>query len=95
MRSTRSERGTAKVQREGGKTFVKRLLYLAVAALVAMLILVPTAMAQEMTAEVKQEMTVEKDLPKSGGVGPGTLILPAGALLLGAGVLGYAVLRRR
>jgi hypothetical protein len=95
VRSTRSERGTAKVQREGGKTFVKRLLYLAVAALVAMLILVPTAMAQEMTAEVKQEMTVEKDLPKSGGVGPGTLVLPAGALLLGAGVLGYAVLRRR
>jgi len=95
VRSTRSERGTAKEQREGGKTFVKRLLYLAVAALVAMLILVPTAMAQEMTAEVKQEMTMEKDLPKSGGVGPGTLVLPAGALLLGADVLGYAVLRRR
>ena len=74
---------------------MKRLLYLAMAALVAMLILVPTAMAQEMEAEVKQEMTVEKDLPKSGGVGPGTLVLPAGALLLGAGVLGYAVLRRR
>ena len=74
---------------------MKRLLYLAMAALVAMLILVPTAMAQEMTAEVKQEMTMEKDLPKSGGVDPGTLVLPAGALLLGAGVLGYAVLRRR
>jgi hypothetical protein len=95
VRSTRSERGTAKVQREGGKTFVKRLLYLAMAALVAMLILVPTAMAQDVTTQVKQEMTVEKDLPKSGGVGPGTLVLPAGALLLGAGVLGYAVLRRR
>jgi hypothetical protein len=77
------------------KTFVKRLLYLAMAALVAMLILVPTAMAQDVTTQVKQEMTVEKDLPKSGGVGPGTLVLPAGALLLGAGVLGYAVLRRR
>ena len=73
---------------------MKRLLYLAVAALVAMLILVPTALAQEMTAEVKQEVTVEKDLPASGGVGPGPLVLPAGALLLGAGVLGYAVLRR-
>ena len=95
VRSTRSERGTAKEQREGGKTFVKRLLYLAVAALVAMLILVPTAMAQDVTTQVKQEMTMEKDLPKSGGVGPGTLVLPAGALLLGAGVLGYAVLRRR
>jgi hypothetical protein len=77
------------------KTFVKRLLYLAMVALVAMLILVPTALAQDVTTQVKQEMTVEKDLPKSGGVGPGTLVLPAGALLLGAGVLGYAVLRRR
>ena len=74
---------------------MKRLLYLAVAALVAMLILVPTALAQEMEAEVKREMTVEKDLPKSGGISPAPLVLPAGALLLGAGVLGYAVLRRR
>ncbi len=74
---------------------MKRLLYLAVAALVAMLILVPTAMAQEMEAEVKMEQTVEKDLPKSGGVAPGSLALPAAALLIGGGVLGYAVLRRR
>ncbi len=74
---------------------MKRVLYLAVAALVAMLILVPTAMAQEQTIEVKQEVTVEKDLPTSGGVGAGALILPAAALLIGAGVLGYAVLRRR
>ena len=70
---------------------MKRVLYLAVAALVAMLILVPTAMAQEM----KMEQTVVKDLPPSGGVAPGSLVLPAAALLIGAGVLGYAVLRRR
>jgi hypothetical protein len=74
---------------------VKRLPYLAMVALVAMLILVPTAMAQEMEAEVKMEQTVEKDLPKSGGVGAGSLFLPAAALLIGGGVLGYAVLRRR
>jgi hypothetical protein len=85
---------------------VKRLLYLAMVALVAMLILVPVALAQEetelpksggqeMTAEVKQEMTVEKDLPPSGGASPGSLVLPATALLIGAGILGYAVLRRR
>ena len=84
---------------------MKRLLYLAVAALVAMLILVPAALAQEstlpktggqeVTAEIKQEVTVEKDLPPSGGVGPAPLVLPAVALLIGAGVLGYAVLRRR
>ena len=74
---------------------MKRMLYLVMVALVAMLILVPTAMAQEMEAEVKKETTVEKDLPKSGGVGPGSLFLPAAALLIGGGVLGYAVLRRR
>jgi hypothetical protein len=64
-------------------------------ALVAMLILVPTAVAQEVTMEKEMEMTVEKDLPKSGGVAPGSLALPAAALLIGGGVLGYAVLRRR
>ncbi len=74
---------------------MKRVLYLAVAALVAMLILVPTAMAQEQTMMVEQEVTMEKDLPKSGGVGPSSLALPAAALLIGGGVLGYAVLRRR
>jgi 4-diphosphocytidyl-2C-methyl-D-erythritol kinase len=74
---------------------VKRLLYLAMVALVAMLILVPTAMAQDVTMEKQMEMTVEKDLPKSGGVAPGSLALPAAALLVGGGVLGYAVLRRR
>ena len=74
---------------------MKRVLYLAMVALVATLILVPTAMAQEMEAEVKMEQTVEKDLPKSGGVGPGSLFLPAAALLVGGGALGYAVLRRR
>ena len=74
---------------------MKRLLYLAMVALVAMLILVPTAVAQEVTMEKEMEMTVEKDLPKSGGVAPGSLALPAAALLIGGGVLGYAVLRRR
>ena len=74
---------------------MKRLLYLAMVALVAMLILVPTAVAQEMEMKMEMEQTVEKDLPKSGGVAPGSLILPATALLIGGGVLGYAVLRRR
>jgi hypothetical protein len=78
---------------------VKRLLYLTMVALVALLILVPTAMAQEMEAEVKTEETMMMEttqpLPKSGGVPVGSVLLPAGALLLGGGVLGYAVLRRR
>ena len=74
---------------------MKRLLFLAMVALVAMLILVPTAVAQEMEMKMEMEQTVEKDLPKSGGVAPGSLVLPAAALLIGGGVLGYAVLRRR
>jgi hypothetical protein len=77
---------------------VKRVLYLAVAALVAMLILVPTAMAQqEMTVEQKMKMEGTAPLPPSGGpsIGFGAVALPAGALLIGGGVLGYAVLRRR
>ena len=78
---------------------MKRVLYLLTAALVAMLILVPTAMAQEMEAEVKTEETMMMEttqpLPKSGGVPVGSVLLPAGALLLGGGVLAVAVLRRR
>jgi hypothetical protein len=78
---------------------VKRVLYLLTAALVAILILVPAAMAQEMEAEVKTEETMMMEttqpLPKSGGVPVGSVLLPAGALLLGGGVLAVAVLRRR
>lgn len=36
----------------------------------------------------------EKDLPKSGGPAVGTMFLPAAVLLLGSGVLVFAVLRR-
>jgi hypothetical protein len=76
--------------------FLKRLVYLVTAALVAMLILVPTAMAQdEMTMMMEQTTMMEKDLPKSGGVPVGSIVLPAAALLVGGGILGYAVLRRR
>jgi hypothetical protein len=56
-------------------------------------------MAQEMEAEVKQEETMMMEttqpLPKSGGVAPASVALPAAALLVGGGILGYAVLRRR
>ena len=76
-------------------TFVKRVLYLVVVALVAMLILVPAAMAQEMTMQKEMEMTTEGPLPKSGGVPVGSVMLPAAALVLGGGVLGYAVLRNK
>ena len=74
---------------------MKRVLYLVIVALVAMLILAPTAMAQEMTMEKEATVEMEKDLPTSGGVPVGSTLLPAAALLVGGGVLGYAVLRRR
>ena len=74
---------------------MKRVLYLVMVALVAMVILAPTAMAQEMTVMREETMMMEKDLPKSGGVPVGSILLPAAALLVGGGVLGYAVLRRR
>jgi hypothetical protein len=78
---------------------VKRVIYLATAALVAMLILVPVAMAQEQTMMMEETMMTEttQPLPKSGGpmLGSPSVLLPAAALLLGSGVLAFAVLRRR
>ena len=80
---------------------MKRVVYLAIAAMVAMLILVPTAMAQEDTMMMVQEETMMMEttqpLPKSGGpaIGSTSVLLPAAALLLGSGVLAFAVLRRR
>ena len=90
---------------------MKRVVYLAVAALVALLILVPTALAQDEDTMMPERDVVEvgsieeipateppPKLPKSGGPGTGgpAVILPAAAaLLLGSGVLAYGVLRRR
>jgi hypothetical protein len=77
---------------------MKRVLYLLTAALVAMLILVPMAGAQEQkeqTMMVEQTTKVEGDLPKSGGLPVGTILAPAAALLLGGGIVAYAVARRR
>jgi hypothetical protein len=72
---------------------------LATAALVAVLILVPTAMAQSTQPMMEQTMMMEttQPLPKSGGpvLGSPSVLLPAAALLLGSGVLAFAVLRRR
>ncbi len=67
----------------------------------ASLFLAPTAGAQEMMQEkMMDEMMMEKkgkmEMPKTGG--PATLsmlLLAAATLLLGSGVLTYAVLRRR
>ena len=75
----------------------KRLLYLVATSVVAMLMLVPSAFAQEAVMEQTTEITAMAPLPPTGGSaisGP-ALVLPAtAALLLGAGVLAYAVVRR-
>ena len=80
---------------------MKRVVYLATAALVALMILVPTAMAQDTMPmqQIEETVTVEREgyapLPKSGGPAAGSVLLPAAALLVGSGILAYAILRRR
>jgi hypothetical protein len=79
---------------------VKRVVYLATAALVALMILVPAAMAQDtMPMQFEETVVVEREgyapLPKSGGPAAGSVLLPAAALLVGSGILAYAILRRR
>jgi hypothetical protein len=80
---------------------MKRAIFLATAALLVMLILAPVALANqhEATEMTAQEETTEPtlgptggDIPETGGV---AILLPAAALLLGSGVLTYAILRRR
>ncbi|QIN81741.1 hypothetical protein GBA63_03135 [Rubrobacter tropicus] len=94
---------------------MKRAILLATVALLAMLVLVPMAMAQDTTmmmggttmmmeqtggqmmgGTTMMEMTsgqmAQDDLPTSGGP---AILLPAAALLVGSGILTYAILRRR
>jgi len=71
---------------------MKRAIFLATAALLVMLVLAPVALAQDtMMQETMMEGTTGP-LPVSGGP---AILLPAAALLLGSGILTYAVLRRR
>jgi hypothetical protein len=51
-------------------------------------------MAQQ-TDQMVMEMEATAPLPPSGGFATPSVILPAAALLLGAGALTFAVLRRR
>ena len=101
---------------------MKRITYFAAAALLAMLMLAPSGLAQDLVPgdddphlpepdavvvgqdELHQiaggpapETTTSQPLPKTGGSGlAGTsVLLRAAALLLGSGLLSYAVLRRR
>ena len=83
---------------------MQRVAYLVLAAMVALMIFVPVAMAQETQpkAKIEETRTVEREatmpLPPSGGPTAGiagAVLLPAAALLVGSGILVYAVVRRR
>jgi hypothetical protein len=89
---------------------VKRAIFLATVAFLAMLVLTPMAMSQQVddfgsngmatvvektmvdgtTMVIYSDGTVE--VPLSGGP---AVLLPAASLLLGSGILTYAILRRR
>jgi hypothetical protein len=74
---------------------MKRILLLTVATLLLGLLLGSAVLAQgttEMTAATVMETTPAGDLAPSGGP---AILLPVAALLLGSGVLTYAILRRR
>ncbi len=77
---------------------MKRAIILAaMVALLAMLVLAPMALAQGTTMMGStMEMTTSgsqaPNIPSSGGP---AILLPAAALLLGSGILTYAILRRR
>ena len=85
---------------------MKRAIFLATAALLVMLVLAPVALAQDTTMMKETTMMgppktqagptkggkTGGNIPETGGP---AILLPAAALLLGSGVLTYAVLRRR
>jgi hypothetical protein len=77
---------------------MKRAIFLATAAFLAMLILVPMALAQGPgDTAISRSVTTgagpsAPSIPDSGGP---AILLPAAALLLGSGILTYAILRRR
>ena len=74
---------------------MKRLAVLVVAALLAMMVFAPVGLAQD-TMMMEETTVIMEDtggpLPQSGGP---AILLPAAALLLGSGILAFAVLRRR
>lgn len=74
---------------------MKKAILLATVALLAVLVFAPVALAQGTTGMEETTVAgggVTGGLPESGGP---AVLLPAAALLLGSGILTFAVLRRR
>ena len=73
---------------------MKRAIFLATAALLAMLFLAPMALAQGTIFEPTGTSSASASgvaIADGGGI---DILLPAVALLLGSGILTYAILRR-
>ncbi len=83
---------------------MKRVIILATAALLVMMVLAPAALGQDtmMEGSMMEDSMMMEDTMTSGGEadripssGGPAILLPAAALLLGSGILTFAVLRRR
>jgi len=74
---------------------MKRAIFLAMTALLAMLILVPMAWADHHTTMMGTTMMGTPPAGEPPETGGPAILLPAAALLLGSGILTYAILRRR
>jgi len=76
---------------------VKRAIFLATAGLLAMLIMAQMALAQGVTTHVDYAITTASPAPNPPleDTGGPAILLSAAALLLGSGILTYAILRRR
>ena len=76
---------------------MKRVILVTVVALVAMLVFAPMALAQSASASASASAgaTTMETTGVLGPTGGPSILLPAAALLLGSGILTYAILRRR
>jgi hypothetical protein len=80
--------------------WMKRVILVTVVALVAMLVFAPMALAQSASASASAMSasagaTTMETTGVLGPTGGPSILLPAAALLLGSGILTYAILRRR
>ena len=72
--------------------WMKRAIILVTVALAAMLVFAPMGLAQDTMMTTMGTGSPSPGVPESGGP---AILLPAAALLLGSGILTYAILRRR
>jgi hypothetical protein len=80
---------------------MRKAVLLATICLLAMLVFAPVALAQQEDTPAGEATPAMEETPGErtpGGLAPSggpAILLPAAALLLGSGVLTYAILRRR